>query len=49
MKSWEITINQLAGETSVMPALLIEDTILVKMIKDGKPYEQLLEYVNGNF
>ena len=49
MKTWEITIQRLAGETTVLPALLIEDATLVKMIKDGKPYEQLVEYVNDNF
>ena len=48
-RSLLITISCLAGDTTVLEELLYEDATLVQMIQDGKPYQELLVYVNENF
>lgn len=43
------TILMLSGESTVPPELLLENPTLVQMVKDEKPYEELLAYVNENW
>lgn len=49
MKWYEIILERLAAETSVMPELLIEDAALVDMIRQHKPFEELVKHVNETF
>jgi hypothetical protein len=48
MNYYDILLT-LAGETTVDVSLLAEDTELIRMIKDKRPYLELLDYVNDNY
>ena len=41
--------SQLSADTTVMVSQLMEDEDLVALVKAGKPYPELLEYVNENY
>ena len=43
------TLAMLSGESTVPAALLSENQELVKLISQGKPYAELLEFVNENW
>ncbi len=42
-------LSRLAGDSSVSGFLLENDDELMAMIKEGKPYTQLLEHVQESF
>jgi hypothetical protein len=43
------TLAMLSGESTVPAELLSENQELVKLISQGKPYKELLEFVNENW
>lgn len=49
MINLSITLSMLSGESTVMVEELAENTELIALIKQGKTYEELLEWVNENY
>lgn len=43
------TLQMLSGESTVMVQELAENSDLIALIKQGKSYDELLEWINENY